>query len=320
MAIRTALSGLLDLTYPIVLAPMGVVSGGELAAAVSNAGGLGLVGGGYGDRDWLERELRIASTRAERKWGVGLITWSATPESVELALSYRPDVFFLSFGDPAPYIPTIVSSGCLVMCQVQEVDAACEAAGLGAHVIVAQGAEAGGHGAVRATLPLVPAVVDAVAPTPVLAAGGIGDGRGVAAALALGAAGVVVGTRFCAASEALTHPLAKQRLLSAHGGETARTQVFDVVRGLDWPVPYTGRALRNRFVDQWHGQETELAGDAAERERYRSASECCDFDTAFIWAGECVDMVDGVEPAGAIVENLGASAKAWLSRAPSLVD
>src|SRR5437773_3636043 len=103
MAIRTHLTDLLDLTYPIVLAPMGAASGGELAAAVSNAGGLGLVGGGYGDRAWLERELEIVTAQAHRAWGVGLITWSATESSVELALRYRPDVFFLSFGDARPF-------------------------------------------------------------------------------------------------------------------------------------------------------------------------------------------------------------------------
>jgi nitronate monooxygenase len=319
VAIRTSFTELLDLVFPIALGPMAVVAGGELASAVSNAGGLGLVGGGYGDPAWLERELAIVSNRARGKWGVGLITWKATRETVELALSYRPDVFFLSFGDPAPLLPLIIGAGCLPICQVQDVDAASEAVALGAQVIVAQGAEAGGHGALRATLPLVPAVVDAVAPTPVLAAGGIGDGRGIAAALALGADGVVVGTRFCAASEALMQPLAKQRLLAAHGGETTRTRVFDTVRGLDWPAPYTGRALRNHFVDRWHDSDAALAGDSTERERYRSAVEGADFDTAVIWAGECVDLLDRVEPAATIVERMGTEAETWLLRAPGLV-
>ncbi len=319
VAIHTPFAELFGLTYPIALAPMGAVAGGELAAEVSNAGGLGLVGGGYGDPAWLERELEIARGGTRKKWGVGLITWNATPESVELALSYRPDVFFLSFGDPAPYVSTIVDAGCVLVCQVQDVDVARAAVALGAHVIVAQGTEAGGHGAVRTTLPLVPAIVDAVAPTPVLAAGGIGDGRGVAAALALGAAGVVVGTRFCVAEEALLHPRAKQRLLSARGGETTRTRVFDIARGRDWPAAYTGRALHNRFVSDWHGSDAELAGDAATRERFQTAVEEAEYDTAFVWAGECVDLLDRVEPAATIFARMGADAEAWLLRAGDLV-
>jgi nitronate monooxygenase len=319
VAIRTPFTELLGLTYPLALAPMGVVAGGELASAVSNAGGLGVVGGGYGDLAWLERELEIVSTRVRGNWGAGLITWSATPESVQLVLSYRPAVVFLSFGDPAGHAQTITDAGCLLICQVQDVDEARDAVALGAHVIVAQGTEAGGHGALRATLPLVPSVVDAVAPTPVLAAGGIGDGRGVAAALALGAAGAVLGTRFCVAKEALLHPRAQQRLLSARGGETLRTRVFDIVRNIDWPAPYTGRALENRFLRQWQGSEMALSEDGGARERYRVAAEEADFDTAFVWAGECVDLLDRVEPAATIVDRIGAEAEAWLLGAQALV-
>ena len=319
MAIRTPVTELFDLTYPIVLAPMGFVSGGELAAAVSNAGGLGVVGGGYGDPEWLARELEIVTSATRRPWGVGLITWSATTEAVELALSYRPAVFFLAFGDPRPFIPLISEAGCLLVCQAEDVEAALEAQEMGADIVIAQGAEAGGHGATRATLPLVPVVVDAVAPTPVLAAGGIGDGRGVAAALALGAAGAVVGTRFCVAEEALVHPTAKQRLVSARGGATQRTHVFDTARGRPWPTLHTGRALRNRFLAEWHDRDTALAEDAAELERYREAAETGDFDTALIWAGEAVDMVNSIEPASAIVERLGRDAEAWLRQAQTMV-
>src|SRR5690606_21593369 len=128
----------------------------------------------------------------------------------------------------------------------------------GADLIVAQGTEGGGHGGLRATLPLVPAVVDAVAPLPVLAAGGIGDGRGLAAALMLGAQGVLVGTRFCATPQALGNDDAKRRIVEARGDETLRTRVFDIVRGYDWPPPYTGRGLPNRFMQRWHGHEEEL--------------------------------------------------------------
>jgi nitronate monooxygenase len=213
----------------------------------------------------------------------------------------------------------IKNAGCLVACQVQEVEAARAAKALGADIIVAQGAEAGGHGARRATLPLVPVIVDAVDPTPVLAAGGIGDGRGVAAALALGATGAVIGTRFCVAEEALIHPGAKERLLSARGSETMRTRVFDTVRGRAWPAPYTGRALRNRFLEQWHDRDEVLAEDPIEAERYRAAVDAGDFDTALIWAGEVVDLADCVAPAAVTVERMGRDAENWLRRAQTLV-
>jgi nitronate monooxygenase len=237
---------------------MGGVSGGALAAAVSEAGGFGLVGGGYADLGWLERELRTVAGATDKPWGVGVITWAASEEAVRLALSYRPAAVFLSFGDPAPFGALVRQAGVRLICQVQDVAGARQAVAAGAHVIVAQGTEAGGHGSRRATLPLVPAVADAVAPVPVLAAGGITDGRGVAAALMLGAQGAVLGTRFCATPEALYPDWAKKQLVDGGGDETSRTQVFDIARGLDWPSPYTGRALRNAFVDAWDGREEEL--------------------------------------------------------------
>ena len=317
MPIHTPLTDLFDLTYPIMLAPMAMVSGGDLASSVSNAGGLGLVGGGYGDPAWLERELQIVSRGTQGKWGAGLITWHATSENVELILSFHPDAFFLSFGDAESFIPPIRDAGCLLVMQVQEVDQAREAKDVGADVIVAQGTEAGGHGSARATLPLVPAIVDAVDPTPVLAAGGIADGRGLAAALALGAAGAVVGTRFCVAEESLMHPLAKERLISASGRETMRTRAFDQVRGYAWPEPYTSRAVRNDFLARWHAGDEGLRDDVAERDRYSEAAEKGDFDTAQILAGEALDMVDGVEPAAEIFERMAREAEDWIRSAPS---
>src|SRR5690606_27438168 len=151
----------------------------------TNAGGLGFVGGGYGDPDWLRTELAQAKEGARGPWGVGLITWSIRPEVLELALGYQPAAFMLSFGDPRPHAPAIKAAGCRLVCQVQDVAQTQLAREAGADVIVAEGGEAGGHSGFRATLPLVPAVVDAVAPLPVLAAGGIADGRGLAAALML---------------------------------------------------------------------------------------------------------------------------------------
>jgi nitronate monooxygenase len=321
MPIRTALTAAFDLDVPLVLAPMGRVAGGRLAAAVSNAGGLGLVGGAYGDPDWLHRELSLVRTETDRPWGVGLITWYANPEVVELALRYQPAVFLLSFGDVRPYADAIKAAGCTLLCQVQEVDAAREAVAAGADIVVAQGSEAGGHGAVRATLPLVPAVVDAVAPVPVLAAGGIADGRGLAAALMLGAQGAMLGTRFSAASEALTHERAKAQIVTARAVDTAQTRVFDIIRGYGaWPAPFAARALRNEFFARWHGRDGELeAALATEQPRYERAVAAGDVATAMILAGEAVDLIGAVVPAAELVRQIGAEAEAQLRAGTALI-
>lgn len=311
--IDTALTRMFGLRHPIVLGPMGGVSGGRLAAAVSNAGGLGLVGGGYGDPQWLRTELNCVAATARAPWGVGLITWAANADIVALALTYRPHAFMLSFGDPLPYVAAIKAAGCKVICQVQDLDAARQAHDAGADLIVAQGTEAGGHGGARSTLPLVPAVVDLVAPIPVVAAGGIADGRGLAAALMLGAQGALIGTRFYACTEALGHERAKQCIAEADGGRTARTRVFDIVRGYDWPGGYTGRALVNPFMRRWHGQEDALATNVhAERTAFYKAAQEGDVDTAMVWAGEAVDLIDRVEDAATLVELIGRGAEAQL--------
>jgi nitronate monooxygenase len=301
---------MLDLQHPVALAPMGSVAGGALAAAVSNAGGLGLVGGGYGELQWLRTELGIVTRETRQSWGAGLISWHARPEALELILSHRPRVVMLSFGDASPFVSMIKAAGALLMVQVHDVEAARLARDAGADLIVAQGAEAGGHSATRGTLPLVPAVIDAVAPTPVLAAGGIADGRGLAAALALGAEGSLIGTAFCATNEALTHARAKERLLEATGAQTIRTRVFDIVRGHDWPAPYTGRALRNRFTDRWHGHEGELAAALnTEQPAYALAADAGDTETALVWAGEGVDLVHAMAPAADVLGRIAADAE-----------
>lgn len=317
--IVTALTEMFGLQYPIVLGAMGSVSGGHLAAAVSNAGGLGMVGGGYGDPAWLRTELARVKEETNRPWGVGLITWSIDPSVFDLALSYRPDAFLLSFGDPRPYAPAIKSAGCRLICQVQDVEQARVAHEVGADLIVAEGTEAGGHSGARATLPLVPAVVDAVAPTPVVAAGGVADGRGLAAALMLGAHGALIGTRFYASAEALGQDGAKRRIAAAHGNETARTYVFDIVRGYAWPPAYPGRALRNRFMERWDGRESELAAVLdTERPAYQAATREADYDTAVVWAGEAVDLINSVDSAAALVARIGTEAEAQLRTGANL--
>ncbi|HMO47033.1 MAG TPA: nitronate monooxygenase [Rubrivivax sp.] len=213
---------------------------------MSNAGGLGLVGGGCGDRDWMRCELKRVKDETARLWGVGLITWAADRSLVESTLAHAPHAVRLSCGDPRPHAQRVKAAGCLLICQVQDLAGARLAREAGADLIVAQGTEAGGHGGTRSTLPLVPAVVDAVAPVPVVAAGGIAGGRGLAAALMLGAHGALAGTRFAASEEALSDAAAKRRIAAASGHLTERTRVFDIVRSCHWPEGYTGRALVNR--------------------------------------------------------------------------
>ena len=201
--IETALTRLLGIEHPILLAPMGSAAGGKLAAAVTNAGGLGLIGSGYANVDAIRKELTEAGNA---RVGIGFILWALerNPSALDVALDARPAAVMLSFGDPTPFTDRIREAGCKIICQVQTLAQAREAAAAGADIIIAQGRDAGGHsGMTRGTMGLVPAVVDAVAPIPVVAAGGIADGRGLAAALALGAAGVSMGTRFTASRESL---------------------------------------------------------------------------------------------------------------------
>jgi nitronate monooxygenase len=320
VAIRSVLTEKFGLEYPIVLAPMGTVAGGRLDAAVSNAGALGLVGGGYGNPGWMRDELSIVRSETTRPWGVGLITWHASQEMIDLALSYGPHAFMLSFGDPRLFVPAIKEAGCTLICQVQDVEDGRVAQAAGADIIVAQGTEAGGHGANRSTLPLVPAVVDAVVPTPVLAAGGIVDGRGLAAALMLGTQGALMGTRFYAATEALGHQRAKERIVAARGSDTQRTRVFDVVRQHAWPQPYTGRAIHNFFIERWDAREDELEAALGEEiPSFRAATEKGDFDTAMVWAGEGVDLISDVTSAQELVRRIGAETEARLQQAGDLL-
>lgn len=301
---HTAINELLGIEKPILLAPMGHVSGGALAAAVSRAGGLGLIGAGYGDADWIRREFDNAG--GERV-GVGFITWSLArdPALLDLALAYRPAAVMFSFGDCTPFLSKVRATGARVICQVQTLAQAREAAGFGADVIVAQGTEGGGHGGGRSTFTLVPAVVDAVTPVPVVAAGGIADGRGLAAVRMLGAAGALIGTRLFASEEALGHVNAKRRIAESRGDDTLRTRVFDIVRGYPWPEHITGRAPLNDFAARWHGHEADLYADLERQQAdYRDAVARGDTDTAVVFAGEAVDLIDATEPASQIIARI----------------
>jgi nitronate monooxygenase len=325
MPLRTRLTERFNLTHPILGAPMGSVGGGKLAAAVSQAGGLGLIGGGYGVAEWLEHEFAEAGNA---RVGCGFITWSLanTPTLLDSVLARAPAALMLSFGDVSPFAGKIKQAGIPLICQVQTMTHAREAVAAGADVIVAQGSEAGGHGASRATLTLVPEVSDYLAKaapeTLLVAAGGIADGRGLAAALMLGADGVLIGSRLVASREGLTHPRVRDAVVAADGDSTVRTTVVDVVRSYEWPKPFTGRTLNTKFVSQWHGSEAALAEPATvarESARYWEAVREGDADNIGIFMGEAAGLIHGVEPAGDLVERMAKEAERLVGEASRFV-
>jgi nitronate monooxygenase len=311
---RTAFTELLGVAHPVALAPMGDVAGGALAAGVSNGGGLGLVGGGGGDRAWLERELGLVAVSTSFPWGVGFLSWALNAETLEWTLEHKPNAIMLSFGDPSPFAEIVRHAGAKLIVQVTDLHEARQAIEVGADVIVAQGAEAGGHGGRRATLPFVPAVVDLAAPAPVLAAGGIADGRGLAAALVLGGAGALVGTRFEASLEALVPPEFTKAILEGSGDETERSLVLDIARRSAWPHRYTARTLRNEFLDRWRGREDELRQNSAELDAYELAATREDPAVVPIWAGEGIDLITDLSSASDLVGALVGEAEAAIGR------
>ncbi|MFO1049364.1 MAG: nitronate monooxygenase [Geminicoccaceae bacterium] len=239
-------------------------------------------------------------------------------------LDRRPRALMLSFGDPMPFAAEVHASGAVLICQVQTLAHARLAVEAGAEVIVAQGAEAGGHGAVRGAMVLVPEVLDLCARLGVdplvLAAGGIADGRGLAAALMLGADGVLVGTCLYAAEEARVHPGLQRAVVGADGDATLRTSVVDVVRGLEWPGEFSIRVMRNALTDRWHGREEALKAEQAEAaRRYAAAASSGDPEESGVIVGEAVGLVHRVRPAAEIIGDMAADAEARLRGAERLV-
>jgi nitronate monooxygenase len=317
MALSTEFTKLLGVRHPIVQAPMGGSAGGALAAAVCRGGGLGMLGAGNGDREWLAREAPIVAAGTDRPWGVGFLTWAVDADAVERALAYGPRAVMLSFGDPTPFVARIRQAGTVLIIQVTDLDEARQAVDLGADVIVAQGTEAGGHGARRgrSTLPFVPVVVDLAEPVPVLAAGGIADGRGVAAALALGAAGALIGSRFQATAEALVSPATAKAIVEGRGQDTERSSVLDIVRGSRWPSRYSARTLGHPYLERWRGREAELVDDPKARLDYREDVARGAIPAVPVWAGEGIDLITDVPSAADLVATLAAQAEDALGRA-----
>lgn len=320
MRLSTALTRMLGIDHPIVSAPMDVVAGGELAAAVSTAGGLGLIGGGYGDAEWLTRQFDLA---AGSPVGCGFITWSLAqqPQVLDLTLQRGPVAVMLSFGDPGIFADTIKSAGARLICQIQDRVQAERAVQVGADIVVAQGSEAGGHGfGPRSTLTLVPEIVDLVrargADTPVLAAGGIADGRGLAAALALGAAGVLVGTRFYATAEALSTPQARDRVVAANGDDTCRTTAYDQLRRYAWPDGHAMGVLRNALTDRFGGTEVDPLQVENTMDEYARAVSARDYSIANVTVGQAAGLVNAVGSAAEVVNDMVQQATAVLAELP----
>ena len=315
MPIATPLTTLLGIKHPIMLAPMDTIAGARLVRAVSEAGGFGLLGGGYGDKARLETETAKLKDFSGT-FGIGFITWSLArqPELLDIALAARPRAIMLSFGDPAPFAPQIKTAGALLICQVQSEDMAKQALDLGADILIAQGTEAGGHGASRTTLDIVPAIIDlAAGRVPVIAAGGIADGRGLAAMLMLGASGVLMGTRFYASIEADGADEAKRRICAAGGGDTVRGVVFDWSRNIFWPAPFTGRSLVNDHTKRWSGREAELMHNIGSvTAEYAAARAAGNFDIAVVFAGESAGLIHDIPPAAEIVERIASEAEQLL--------
>ena len=242
------------------------------------------------------------------------------PQLLETTIGYRPTAIFLSFGDPAPHAPAIRAAGIPLICQVHNLEQARRAVEVGASVVAAQGGEAGGHGTgTRSTFTLVPEIADFLrreAPdVMLLAAGGIGDGRGLAAALALGADGALVGTRFWAAEEAAIPRAAQQRAVRASGDDTIRQSAFDIVREKPWPTRYTGRVLHNDFIRRWHGDESGLRDVLPEKqEQFRAAVNAEDYDVANLIVGEVVGQIDRVDTVASIIDDMVDTAGAILGR------
>ena len=251
----------------------------------------------------LERELRHVAGR-DRPFGIGLVHWamSAEPELFEVAQAARPALLCVSFGDDWSWVRRAHEAGLTAATQVATVDAARRAVDSGVEVLVARGAEGGGHGEPRVgTLPLLAEVLDHIA-VPVLAAGGIASARGLAAVLAAGASAAWLGTVFTTCTEAMTSQAARDALLAAGGEETVTTRVFDIAQGYPWPTTIPERVLRDEFVDRWDGREDELAANPG------------DYQVAPVNAGQGVGMVTDTRSAAETIERLCGGAAALLRR------
>lgn len=326
--LRTRFTEMFGLEHPIMSAPMALHSGGRLAGAVSAAGGLGAFGGVHPAKgpDWIKGEIALVREVTDRPFAVGFITPFLTVFGplFEATLAGRPDVVALSFGDPRPWLDQAKAAGARVMCQVQTYADAETAVAAGADILVAQGNEAGGHTGTMGLLPFLAGVVARYPDIPVLAAGGIGDGRTLAAALTAGADGAWLGTAFLATSEAVeVHDLSKELIVASDGGDTVFTRAYDIVSGLPWPPTIGARVRRNRFTDEWAGREAELQLRREEFARPPDENPFehpPDLDRDEVAYGQSAGFVTTVRPAAEVLRTVSEEAEAILrSRSPALL-
>eukprot|EP00300_Choanocystis_sp_HF-7_P042074 c8843_g1_i1.p1 GENE.c8843_g1_i1~~c8843_g1_i1.p1 ORF type:complete len:333 (+),score=73.18 c8843_g1_i1:1028-2026(+) len=312
MRFGTALTKTLGVLHPIVVPPMRGHSGGLLAGAAANSGAVGLISvfsGSVCPPEIVKKQYAIALESCGQKppgaLGFGF-TSTMTPvgdPSLELALSLRPRVIWFSFGDFSPHVAAVKASGALLMVQVFTVEQAVEAEQLGADVIVIQGCDAGGHGMQglgMSVTSLVPEAKDCVR-VPVVAAGGIVDGRGLASVLALGASGAAMGTRFVASHEAVGSNEYKQRVISARGSNAIVSECFDSFRpNIVWPKLVTGRALRNKLTDQYHRPvySEQYNPTAEELETFQKSN----LDLQACWVGAGVGSVKDLKSTNEIIQ------------------
>lgn len=327
LMLRTRFTEMFGLRYPVMSAPMALHSGGMLAAAVSVAGGLGSFGGVHPAKgpDWITAEIATIRAATPAPFGVGFITdfLSFTEPLFRAALAARPPVVAFSFGDPRPWIGQAKDAGAQVMCQVQDFEHADRAMDGGTDVLVAQGTEAGGHTGSMGLLPLLVGLVERYPQVPVLAAGGIGDGRALAAALTAGADGAWLGTAFLATPEAVeVHEAHKDLVVASDGTDTVWTRAYDIVSGLPWPAEIGERVRRNRFTDTWAEREAELRD---RREEFAPPPGTNPFerppepDTSAVLYGQSAAFVKTARPAAAVVEDIADAAEAILRDRPARI-
>lgn len=322
--LRTRICELLGIEHPIVLGGMGTGTSPALVAAVSAAGGLGVLGATRQDPAEVGRDAAAIRALTGTPFGLNLLLFMERPGQYDGLLAARPRVVSTAWPgleqDLGGYVARAHKIGALFMHMVSTVAEAKAAARAGADVIVAQGTEGGGHIGLMGTMPLVPMVVSAVAPTPVLAAGGVADGRGLAAALALGADGVLLGTRFLATEEAPIAKGFKQAIVESDGHDTLVTDIPDVANDQVWPGAYV-RVRRNRFIEEWMGRGHELRRHRAEvSAQLREAAKAGDPDRGAIMIGQTAGLIDRVEPAADLVRQISRDAETILrERLPRLL-
>jgi nitronate monooxygenase len=315
--LRTRFTEMFDLAYPVMSAPMAMHSGGNLAGAVSAEGGLGSFGGIHvsGDPEWIRTEVAKVRARTDRPFGIGFISdFIPFAEPLfEATLAERPALVALSFGDPRPWVERCRGAGIPVMCQVQtraHADLAVEA---GADLLVAQGTEAGGHTGRESLLPLLAGVAERHPSVPLLASGGIGDGRTLAAALAAGADGAWMGTAFLATPEALEiDDEYKALIVQSDGTDTVLTSAYDIVSGYPWPDGISERVRRNRFTDEWVDREFELRQRREEIAAARKEGP----DTREVIYGQSARFVTAIRPAATVVRSVCEEAERQLRSRP----